>query len=307
MDSKPLLRKRFERGLLLSLGILFSALLHIAFLVWAFGIPAPPPLVIQQKIPVRIEFKAKSKEKEKDQASRETERREPKQIVEAPLLPTEAPDQPAYLGAQNHRTDREQKTVAGRGAPGAPATALQSGALRLERVPDRGGRIKVPQKNDYASLLPQSVEVINPGHNDYIQDADVPVGAVLDVNTTDFRFLSYFIAVRKQVDLAYYDVGPTLRESPHVRERMAQSSKIRFQGSSVVQLKVMRSGVLVESKLNQSSGDKEIDEFWLRVLNLAAPYPPLPRSYPGDELTFTYSLYYDLVYQDQQRTKRLVF
>ncbi len=298
----------------IGLGIFLSLLAHIVLYILLREVSLPPPIAQKQRIPVRLEYKIKDKAKaereKKDKSEGREEEKKTQQIVEVPLPETAPPDSPAYLGAQNHRTAREQKTIAGRGAKAAPPTALQSGALHIEKAPDAGGRIIVPRKGAaYANLLPQSIDVINPGHNDFIPNKNIPIGPVMDVNTTDFRFIGYFTSVRKQVDLAYYDVGPTLRDSPHVRERMdaRSSGKIHYQGSSVVQLKVMRSGVLVEAKLNQSSGDKEIDEFWLRVLNLAAPYPPLPRDYPDDALVFTYSLYYDLVYNDQSHTKKLMF
>jgi hypothetical protein len=283
----------------LLLYILGSFLVHLLILSLIQEKPRPrtdkPPT-----IPVRIEIKTK-KNQEKDQ--------EKAQIIEAPLPETQAPDVPAHLGAQNHRTEREQKTQGGGGVPGAPATALQNGPLVLERAPDLEGKVPVPKPpgKTYQDLLPQKLEVLNPGHNDYLPDKNLPVGPILDVNTTDFRFIAYFTAVRKSVDLAYFDIGPTLRETPHVRGRVEDIGRVRFQGSSVVQLKIARSGILVESKLVRSSGDKVVDEFWNKVLNLAAPYPPLPRDYPGEELVFTYTLYYDLVVEGDQRKHRFVF
>ncbi len=88
---------------------------------------------------------------------------------------------------------------------------------------------------------------------------------------------------------------------------MEEIGRVKFQGTSVVQLRIARSGLLVESKLTRSSGDKVVDEFWIKVLNLAAPYPPLPRDYPDDELVFTYTLYYDLVVEGQEKKRRFVF
>jgi hypothetical protein len=303
-----------ERLPWVSLGLLLSLLLHALVLAGMLALKPPVRPPISQKVPVRLEFKEKAKaepKRDKDRAEDESQRPD-RSIVEAPLPETEAPDEPAYLGAQDHKAVREQKTAPrSGGAPAAPATALQNGPLRIETAPpDLGGRITVPRKQNeqkYASLLPGHVDVVNEGYNDYLPDKNIPVGPVLDVNTTDYRFIAYFTAVRKLVELAYYDIGPTLRDTPHVRGQMEEVGKVRFQGVSVVQLKVMRSGVLVESKLTRSSGDKDIDEFWVRILNLAAPYPPLPRSYPDEELVFTYSLYYDLVFQDEKKTRRFVF
>lgn len=303
---------RRRRTLWLSLGILSSLLFHLFLGYILSGVPLKE-IKVKQQVPVRLEFKQREPDAQKKKLQipeKKTEAR--RQIIEAPLPPTEPPKEPAHLGAQDHRTAREQKTLPKQGSPGADATALQNGPLRIERgAADEQGRIEMPRKKPkaerYASLLPQRLDVMNPGHNDYIPDKNIPVGPVLDVNTTDFRFIGYFTAVRKQVDLAYYDVGPTLRDSPHVRERLEEAGKVRFQGVSLVELKVMRSGVLVNTRLARSSGDKEIDDFWMRILNLAAPYPPLPRDYPGDELVFTYALYYDLAYENSRPMTRFMF
>lgn len=311
---------RRRRFFWLSLGVFGSLLFHLLVAYIMAGIPLKE-IRVKQQVPVRLEFKTREPDAKKKESQPKKEEEARRQIIEAPLPPTAPPEKPARLGAQDHRTQFEQKTQPRQGAPGADASAIQNGMLRLEQeepksesseAPEKdGGRIELPRRKPraerYASLLPQRLEVMNPGHNDYIPDKDIPVGPVLDVNTTDFRFIGYFTAVRKQVDLAYYDVGPTLRDSPHVRERLEESGKVRFQGVSLVELKVMRSGVLVETRLARSSGDKEIDDFWMRILNLAAPYPPLPRDYPGDELVFTYALYYDLAYENSRPMTRFMF
>ncbi len=305
---------RRARRVWLSIGIGTSLLFHLLLAYLMVFAPAWKRPRFPQQVPVRLEFKQKESEsakKDKNKRPQKQEQTETRQIIEAPLIPTAKPEVPAHLGAQDHRTAREQKTLPKQGRPAAPATALQNGALRLQRAPEAEGRIEMPTKQKkserYAALLPEKLEIVNEGHNDYIPNKNIPVGPVLDVNTTDFRFIGYFTAVRKLVDLAYYDVGPTLRDSPHVREKIEEAGKARFQGVSIVELKVMRSGLLVDTRLAKSSGDKDIDEFWTRILNLAAPYPPLPRDYPGDELVFTYALYYDFAYEGSKPSTRFMF
>lgn len=294
---------------LLPLGL--SLLVH-GVLLWLLtllpGLDFQPQNI--SKVPVRLEIREKPRATDKDQSqAQDAEKESPREqtIVEAPLPETEAPDQAAYLGAQNHRTRQEMKTQPRASARAADPTALQNGPLRLkvERAP--GGRVKVPVGKDYREFLPTQIDVVNAGHNDFLPDKKLPVGPVLDVNTTEYRFIGYFTAVRKQVDLAYYDIGPSIQDKDYIRERIENVGKAHLQGTSVVQLKVARSGLLIETRLVQSSGDKDVDEFWTRVLNLAAPYPPLPRDFPEDELVFTYKLYYDFVLAGDRRTRRFMF
>jgi outer membrane biosynthesis protein TonB len=306
------LYQRGRRLILLPLGL--SLLVHAILMIILSFLPAPdrnPKSTA--KVPVRLEIKEKPRQADKDAADKKQLAEEtPKEdkekiIIEAPLPETEPPTDSSYLGAQNHKTAQEMKTQPRPSAKAADPTPLQNGPLRLKVEEAPGGKVKVPTGKDYKEFLPKQIDVVNAGHNDFIADKKLPVGPVLDVNTTEYRFIGYFTSVRKQVDLAYYDIGPTLQDKDYIRDKVESIGKAQLQGTSVIQLKVARSGLLMETKLVQSSGDKDVDAFWERVLNLAAPYPPLPRDFPEEELVFTYKLYYDFVIAGERRTRRFMF
>lgn len=296
-----------RRGRFLGLGLFVSLLLHLLVLLYT---PTHTPIKPTQRVPITLEIKKKAKEKKELTDEERKEAEEKKQIIEAPLTPTEAPDEPAHLGRQNHKTDREQKTDPKNILPGADSSRLQNGRLKIEGgVPDKKGTIEAPVKQGtkYSRLLPQKGEILNLAHNDYIPDKNMPKGVMLDVNTTDFRWIGYFTNVRKLVEMAFTDIGPSLRASPYVKNRLSEVGKASFSGESKIRLKVQKSGLLTETKLVSSSGDKDIDKFWDRILNLAGPYPPLPRDFPDQELMFTYTLYYDIVIQNEERLRRFVY
>ncbi len=295
-----------RRGRFLFLGILSSLLFHAAILYW---LPAKEHKKPVERVPVTLEIKKVPKKKPLSDADKKAAE-EKKQIIEAPLIPTEAPDEPAHLGRQNHKAEVEQKLDPKASLKGADSSALQNGRLKIEGgIPDKKGDVEMPAKqgDKYSRLLPQKGEILNLAHNDYIPDPKLPKGAILDVNTTEYRWIGYFMTVRKLVEMAFTDIGPSLRTSPYVKNRLSEVGKISFQGESKILLKVQRSGLLTETKLVSSSGDKDIDSFWDKILNLAGPYPPLPKDYPEDELKFTYTLYYDIVLQDNERTRRFVY
>jgi TonB family protein len=255
------------------------------------------------------------------------------QIVETPQMPTEAPLAEAFKGAQDHRTDKETKLPPSRHRQGAPATRYSSRssaspANEAESQPKSSSEARSktpagegpasssqgkPQSDQgqqtgqaYANLLPNDNDFAG-YYNDYIPDDSIETGDVLDVNTTRYEFIGYFTAVRKQVDFAYYDPRSSLREMPRIREQLVKTGQVSFQGVSVAQLTVRRSGLLIDSKIVKSSGDAELDQTWLRILNMAAPYPPLPNHYEGEELVFNYSLYYDIAIRDNRRVRRFHF
>lgn len=313
-NAKPFkLDSLYQRGRRLILLPLFLSLAaHALLMIILSFLPAPDRRPKSTaKVPVHLEFKEVPRKPDTDNADKkdlaeETPKDEPKTIIEAPLPETDPPKDSAYLGAQNHSTAQEIKTQPRPSAKAADPTPLQNGPLRLKVEEAPGGKVKVPAGKDYKEFLPKQIDVVNTGHNDYI-DKKLPVGPVLDVNTTEYRYIGYFTAVRKQVDLAYYDIGPTLQDKDYIRDKVKSIGRAQLQGTSVIQLKVARSGLLMEAKLVQSSGDKDVDEFWERVLNLAAPYPPLPRDFPEEELVFTYKLYYDFVIAGERRTRRFMF
>ncbi len=295
-----------RRGRFLVLGLLVSLLSHVAILLLLPERKIPPKV---ERVPVTIDIKKVPKKKREMSEQEKKAAEEKKQIIEAPLIPTEAPDEPAHLGRQNHKAEIEQKLDPKVSIKGADSSALQNGRLKIEGgIPDKGGEVELPAKqgSKYEGLLPKQGEILNLAHNDYIPDPKLPKGAILDVNTTEFRWIGYFMSVRKLVDLAFTDIGPSLTKSPYVKNRLNEVGRVKFQGESKILLKVQRSGLLTETKLLSSSGDKEIDAFWDKILNLAGPYPPLPKDYPEDELKFTYTLYYDVVVQNEERTRRFV-
>ncbi|MCX6129848.1 MAG: energy transducer TonB [Proteobacteria bacterium] len=311
MDRAPQgkqLQKNYSIRQKIELSICISLLLHLfaAFLLSSLPIKHFKS-ASKHKIPVKLQFLEKKTLKPETALDKSRQLEREHRIVEAPLPPTQKPDHPAFLGAQDHATQVETRTQAKPSPPAAEPTAVQNGRLHLETTPVAEGRIVVSPGKNYQDFLPKKIDIVNTGYNDYLPDKNLKIGPLLDVNTTDFRFIAYFTSVRKQVELAYYDIGASLQEKSYVREKIDSAGQARLEGSSLVQLKVNRSGLLVESKLIDSSGDRDVDAIWTRILNLAAPYPPLPRDFPDEILSFTYRLYYDLSFQGERKSKRLRF
>ncbi|WP_165931682.1 energy transducer TonB [Pseudobacteriovorax antillogorgiicola] len=223
-----------------------------------------------------------------------------KSIVEAPLEETAPPTQDAYLGKQNHRTNQETRII-----PKNTQKGLEASPRANKGSPDQkkdGGKI-MPE--GYGALLPSGTEMA--GYNDFIPDDNLPVGEVLDVNTTEYQYIGYVTALRKSVELAFYSPLSSLKDEPHIREKIKSGAKIRFSGRSVAQLTIEKSGLLSEVTIVESAGDKKIDDAWVKILNLAAPFPPLPKHFDENKFVINYSLYYDYVIREEQKMRRYRF
>lgn len=213
-----------------------------------------------------------------------------KSIVEARLPETLPPTQEAFLGAQNHRTSKETRLPNSQHTKAADASSLAS------------GDVETPKMKGYGGLLPSGSEIA--AFNDFIPDESIPTSNVLDVNTTEYRYLGYVTAIRKNVDLAFYSPMSSLKDEPHIREKIQQGSKIRYSGLTVAQMTIERSGLLSKVEIVQSGGDPHIDKAWSKILNLAAPFPPLPRHFPQETFVINYGLYYDFVLRGNERIRR---
>lgn len=266
----------------LQIAIAISLLIHAPLILLR--------MVQQQTIPI-TEEQLPSSVKIKIQTKRNT-------IVEAPMPETEKVPVVASKGRQNHYTEKETRLP--------PSQKHKKGADASRESNDSkegsGGKIK---PKGYGGLLPSEGELS--AYNDFIPDSSIPIGKILDINTTDYRYIAYTTSIRKSVDLAFYSPRSALKDEPHIREKIQTGAKTRFSGKSVAVMTIEKSGLLSDVKIEDSSGDKKIDEEWLRILNMAAPFPPLPVSFPDEKFMIRYTLYYDYVFREEKKTRRFQF
>ncbi len=167
-------------------------------------------------------------------------------------------------------------------------------------------KVKKPTKDEkgwhniktYQDLLPNLTDLKRPhelGYQDHITK-ETESGNTIDVNTTELKWMSYFTQVRRMVAMTYTSPYSRISKSKAIQKKLLKYGKARMRGICVVAIKIERSGIMTKSYILKSSGDDEIDQFWLNILNMTAPYPPLPKHYKEDTLEFTYSLSYDLIF-----------
>ena len=204
-------------------------------------------------------------------------------IIEAPQKETLPPENADYLGKTTHKADRQSKIK--------PNMSASKNATISEK--DVSGK--------YGGLLP---DASNEYFRDFIADENIKYGPIIDVNTYEYPLLGYFSLIRQQVSLSFTDPRSKLRNNPLVSQRLSKSGNINYQGSSVAVFTIDRSGLLIKIETAKSSGDKELDKVWRKILTIAAPFPPLPTHYKKPYLRLSYTLYYDFVLDKGDQVRR---
>lgn len=276
--------------------IILSLLIHFALIE---GLP-----LLQEKPPERnkddyVNFTFKDKPSpELPSAPKELP------ILETPMAETTPPKDASFLGEKNHQTEKETKAKfipqeknldpgragkksekKGSKAPGA-SLAMESAPppTAQERY---GKKVLRPQhqapRNAYEKLLSDSANAlageIDAGYQDYI-DGQIAEGDVVDINTTEYRFIGYFTNMRKAIELAW--VYPQAA----VQRGIYGKVNLRFI--------ILANGTVRDVTVIHSSGHEILDQAIVNAIKLAAPFAPLPKGFNKKVLpvqgTFSYVL-----------------
>ena len=269
--------------------IALSTLLHISFLVFTSG--GSKNINSDAKSPVKIRVVKKIRKKAKE---------EPKKIVETKLAETEAPEKADYKGYQNHKTEKQTKVKKVLN----PEKALdpgQGGVSQLARKPKKRGKSKVsidnkaPQKlpksnrrkskfnkGIYTALLPSSSELageLAKGYQDHIEE-DLAEGDRVDINTSDYRYISYFTSMRKSIELVWNYPANAVRR--------------RQQGKVGLEFTIFKNGSVSNVKVLDSSGYSSLDNAIVEAIKLSSPFSPLPDGFGKSRMTITGTFRYSL-------------
>lgn len=253
-----------------------------------------------QKQPVKVKIKLVSKKDQKDKE---------KQIIEAPMKKTKPPKKARYAGAQDHSTQKETKArelakrkpglnpgqggqeKVGQAKQAASTSKSERKKFRMKNLlTDQSSKISGakadlnPRKprNAYESLMPNKHEMRSQrlvGYQDRIDD-DIAEGDVIDLNTSNYRYIGYFTTVRKAFELAW--VYPRL------------AARNGWQGTVKVQFTILKSGQVGDIRIMVSSGYQILDDAVVEALRLSSPYGPLPDGIEKDQLRIVGSFSYVL-------------
>lgn len=235
-----------------------------------------------------------------------------KKIVEAPQTPTSPPKKARYLGQVDHKTDKEMRLpekfpkekaqdAGPKGQNGAkksqvseprPASKSKPESMpqpsTTSRLKSEFGNFTLSQKpkkprNNYESLLPsQATDLagqVNAGYQDHITD-DVPIGDRIDLNTSEYRYIGYFTAMRKAIELVW-NYPP-------------EASRRGLQGEVALEFAIAKDGRTSHIRVIKSSGYEVLDRAIIDAIRLASPFAPLPAGFGKNKLVITGSFRYIL-------------
>ena len=243
----------------------------------------------KNRVTVRVVKKMRNKTKDKS-----------KKIVETKLEETEAPENADYKGYQNHKTEKQTKVKKVLNTEKALDPG-QGGQSQLAKKPKKRGKNKASisrkafqksvksdrlkpkfNKGIYSALLPSSSELggeLTKGYQDHIED-DLADGDRVDINTSDYRYISYFTSMRKSIELVWNYPANAVRR--------------RQQGKVGLQFTIFKNGSVSNVKVLDSSGYSSLDSAIVEAIKLSSPFSPLPDGFGKSRMTITGTFRYSL-------------
>jgi periplasmic protein TonB len=280
-------RRSSSRFLIIAVAV--SLLLHLASIIEISNLSKDQKvkknfLTTNQKTTIKI----KMKELKSDAPSQK--------IVEVPLEKTEKPKDPKYLSSQDHKAEKETKlksrpnVVPGMDAgQGGKAADVGKEEKTVEKPRERSVKPKLSvssagttpvavgkadnNKSKYEKLMPsnnQLAQEMKAGYQQYIDDK-IAEGDRIDINTSDYRFIGYFTAMRKSIELVWNYPYEAIRR--------------RMEGKVGVEFTIVKDGTISSVKVISSSGFEVLDTAIVEAIRLAAPFSPLPDGLDKEKLT----------------------
>lgn len=262
---------------------------------------------------LKNQVKVRIVEKSKTQNRTTKKKNDAKKILEAKQIPTEPPKKPAFLGHVDHRAEKDMrlpnkmplekaKDPGPQGTPHPPASQVTGSTHSQPKMthnapeaPEKKplltsslGNISIQKdrknpRNVYESLLPsQAADLpgqLNAGFQDHL-DEDLPVGDRIDLNTSEYRYIGYFTAMRKAIELVW-NYPP-------------EASRRGLQGEVSLEFAIGKDGRTSHIRVLKSSGYEILDRAIISAIKLASPFAPLPQGFGKNKLVITGSFRYIL-------------
>lgn len=168
-----------------------------------------------------------------------------KPIVEAPLPPTEKPRE-GRRGLNDHKAKKPKKVKKQNKEKNKPQT--------------------------YGGFLPSSKDLVEK------IDEEVEDGEVLDLNTTEYKYISYFVHLKRSIQAVW--IYP------------AEAQRKGWRGTVIIRFTILKGGKVILIRVISSSGRKMLDDAAVQALKDASPFNPIPDNYEKDKLTINGAFVY---------------
>lgn len=286
--------------------LLISLLIHV--LSWlGSGMVRPPATPIDTG---SIKIRSITADESRLLESNKKEIAKAKRIIETRQTENAPPKNPTSLGAQDHSTERETR-ISERNLPVSKAQDPLSQPPSKDRLqpkmtspkvdaspkhaivprvmaapgelPIRSGKDK--SETAYEKLLPRKRDdIFNANSGGFVEPLDktIPEGDRVDMNTSSFKYISYFTGLRKQIEMVWVYPSEAVRRG--------------LQGAVQLEMVIENDGRVSRVRIIQSSGYTSLDENMVKTIKLASPFAPLPKTWGKDRLVVTGSFHYILTF-----------
>ena len=286
--------------------LILSLLLHMAS--WMGARMAHNPAVLLDHDRVKIRSITNEESRILDSSRKEIAKA--KRIIETKQTETAPPKTPTSLGAQDHATENETRLSERKLAetraqdpmsesaknftpPRQPATKITGKTTEhaiVPRVIAAPGQLPIhrnPKKQEtaYEKLLPHKTDdVFSPKSGGFVEPLDKTIaeGDRVDMNTSSFKYISYFTGLRKQIEMVWIYPSEAVRRG--------------LQGAVQLEMVIEKDGRVSRVRIVQSSGYTSLDENMVKTIKLASPFAPLPKTWGKERLVVTGSFHYILTY-----------
>lgn len=82
---------------------------------------------------------------------------------------------------------------------------------------------------------------------------------------------------------------PYLEEMHNQISGKWQPPAVNKDAEVIIKFTILRNGHVINPEVAKSSGDKDVDESALKALRRSSPLPPLPMSFPQDQVTVNFN------------------
>ena len=287
-----------------------SILIHLLSGIQLSRVDRPPHIVIDPRNTVKIKVQPLPPDIVKDKTKPQPDL--PK-ILETPQEKTERPDESKYVGTTDHKTEKEtrvkedikrekNKDAGNKGNPDAktakidplktPSTKNQEAkslpTTKTNVVKTEFGTLQFDQtkpkpRNQYEALLPTSVNdlpgQLNAGFQDFVDDK-IEEGDRIDMNTSEYRFISYFTGMRKAIELTW--------------NYPLEAARKGMKGEVGLEFAIGKDGRASRIRVIKSSGYEILDKAIIQAIQLASPFSPLPSGFGKNRIVVTGSFRYIL-------------
>jgi TonB family protein len=199
----------------------------------------------------------------------------PQKISIIKQKPTRPPKKTEVLGMVHH-TAQKDKTAPQKKTRGSKSSPSKKPSLSMASSPSKKAQAPI----SYQGLLGHMDREMEGAYEDALSSAEVGDGEIVDLNTKEYKFISYFSKIKEDIELAWSYPSLAVRQG--------------LQGQVLVSFVIHKNGETGPVQVRRTSGSSLLDQAILNAIKNAAPFPPFPQHMTNNYLEIMGTFHYIL-------------